>query len=144
MLSTPSIVALDRRRNMEWDRKKMLRSIVNMFGGSDEKVVAKMRPDVDAINRLEPEFERLSDGRLMDRTGDFQRSLASGADIEDILPEAFAAVRESAKRTLGQRHYDVQIVGGIVLHQGKDRGDEDRRGQDAGRYTPCIPQQPDR
>ena len=119
MLSTPSIVALDRRRNMEWDRKKMLRSIVNMFGGSDEKVVAKMRPDVDAINRLEPEFERLSDGRLMDRTGDFQRSLASGADIEDILPEAFAAVRESAKRTLGQRHYDVQIVGGIVLHQGK-------------------------
>ena len=97
----------------------MLRSIVKMFGGSDEKVVAKMRPDVDAINRLEPEFERLSDGRLMDRTGDFQRSLASGTDIEDILPEAFAAVRESAKRTLGQRHYDVQIVGGIVLHQGK-------------------------
>ena len=97
----------------------MLRSIAKIFGGSDEKVVAKMRPDVDAINRLEPEFERLSDGALMDRTGDFQRSLASGADIEDILPEAFAAVRESAKRTLGQRHYDVQIVGGIVLHQGK-------------------------
>ena len=97
----------------------MLRSIVKMFGGSDEKVVAKMRPDVDSINQLEPEFERLSDGALMDRTGDFQRSLASGADIEDILPEAFAAVRESAKRTLGQRHYDVQIVGGIVLHQGK-------------------------
>ena len=97
----------------------MLRSIVKMLGGSDEKVVAKMRPDVDSINRLEPEFERLSDGRLMDRTGDFQRSLVAGADIEDILPEAFAAVRESAKRTLGQRHYDVQIVGGIVLHQGK-------------------------
>ena len=97
----------------------MLRSIVKMFGGSDEKVVAKMRPDVDSINQLEPEFERLSDGALMDRTGDFQRSLAAGADIEDILPEAFAAVRESAKRTLGQRHYDVQIVGGIVLHQGK-------------------------
>ena len=97
----------------------MLRSIVKMLGGSDEKVVAKMRPDVDSINQLEPEFERLSDGRLMDRTGDFQRSLVAGADIEDILPEAFAAVRESAKRTLGQRHYDVQIVGGIVLHQGK-------------------------
>ena len=104
----------------------MLRSIVNMFGGSDEKVVAKMRPDVDAINRLEPEFERLSDGRLMDRTGDFQRSLASGADIEDILPEAFAAVRESAKRTLGQRHYDVQISRWHRAAPGKDRGDEDR------------------
>ena len=97
----------------------MLRSIMKMFGGSDEKVVAKMRPDVDAVNRLEPEFERLSDGRLMDRTGDFQRSLAAGSDLDDILPEAFAAVRESSKRTLGQRHYDVQIVGGIVLHQGK-------------------------
>ena len=97
----------------------MLRSIAKIFGGSDEKVVSKLRPDVDAINRLEPEFEGLSDGRLMDRTGDFQRSLASGADLDDILPESFAAVRESAKRTLGQRHYDVQIVGGIVLHQGK-------------------------
>ena len=97
----------------------MLRSIAKIFGGSDEKVVAKLRPDVDAINMLEPEFERLSDGRLMDRTGDFQRSLASGTDLDDILPEAFAAVRESAKRTLGQRHYDVQLVGGIVLHQGK-------------------------
>ena len=97
----------------------MLRSIAKIFGGSDEKVVAKLRPDVDEVNRLESEFERLSDGRLMDRTGDFQRSVATGADLDDILPEAFAAVRESAKRALGQRHYDVQIVGGIVLHQGK-------------------------
>ena len=97
----------------------MFRSIAKIFGGSDEKVVAKLRPDVDEVNRLEPEFERLSDGRLMDRTGDFQRSVATGADLDDILPEAFAAVREAAKRTLGQRHYDVQIVGGIVLHQGK-------------------------
>ena len=97
----------------------MFRSIAKIFGGSDEKVVAKLRPDVDEVNRLEPEFERLSDGRLMDRTGDFQRSVATGADLDDILPEAFAAVREAAKRTLGQRHYDVQIVGGVVLHQGK-------------------------
>ena len=97
----------------------MFRSIAKIFGGSDEKVVAKLRPDVDEVNRLESEFERLSDGRLMDRTGDFQRSVANGADLDDILPEAFAAVREAAKRTLGQRHYDVQIVGGIVLHQGK-------------------------
>ena len=97
----------------------MFRSIAKIFGGSDEKVVAKLRPDVDEVNRLESEFERLSDGRLMDRTGDFQRSVATGADLDDILPEAFAAVREAAKRTLGQRHYDVQIVGGVVLHQGK-------------------------
>ena len=97
----------------------MLKSIAKLFGGSDEKVVAKLQPEVDEINRLEPEFERLSDDRLRARTDEFRNSAVRGADLDDLLPEAFAAVRESAKRALGERHYDVQLIGGIVLHQGK-------------------------
>ena len=97
----------------------MLKSIAKMFGGSDEKVVAKLQPDVDQINRLEAEFESLSDDQLLIKTQDLRRAAASGERLEDILPEAYAAVREAAKRTLGQRHYDVQLIGGIVLHQGK-------------------------
>ena len=97
----------------------MFKSIAKLFGGSDEKVISKMRPLVDEINGLEREYERLSDSQLMGKTHELSRALAQGDTLDDILPEAFAAVREAAKRTLGQRHYDVQLIGGIVLHQGK-------------------------
>lgn len=97
----------------------MLKSITKLFGGSDEKVIKKMQPDVDEINEFEPEFERLSDDELRNVTAQFKRRLTEGEDLDDLLPEAFAATREAAKRALGQRHYDVQLTGGIVLHDGK-------------------------
>ena len=97
----------------------MLKGITKLFGNSDEKVIKKMQPDVDEINEFEPEFERLSDDELRDVTAEFKRRLAEGEDLDDLLPEAFAATREAAKRALGQRHYDVQLTGGIVLHEGK-------------------------
>ena len=98
---------------------EMFKSIAKLFGGSDEKVISKMRPLVDEVNRLEREYERLSDPELLGKTHELSRALAQGDSLDDVLPEAFAAVREAAKRTLGQRHYDVQLIGGIVLHQGK-------------------------
>jgi preprotein translocase subunit SecA len=76
-------------------------------------------PTAERVNALEPEFEALSDERLLARTGEFKARLQQGEALDDLLPEAFAAVREAAKRTLGQRHFDVQLIGGIVLHQGK-------------------------
>ena len=97
----------------------MFKSIAKLFGGSDEKVIAKLQPQVDRINSLEREFERLSDDALRAKTAEFRQRATRGESLDDILPEAFAAVREAAKRTLEQRHYDVQLIGGIVLHQGK-------------------------
>ena len=97
----------------------MLKSIAKLFGGSDEKVVAKLQPGVNNINDLEREFERLDDDELNAKTDEFRQRVAGGESLDDIMPEAYATVREAAKRTLGQRHYDVQLIGGIVLHQGK-------------------------
>jgi preprotein translocase subunit SecA len=97
----------------------MLKGITRMLGGSNESVIKKMRPIVEEINSLEPEYQRLSDDQLRAKTEEFKRSLEQGEELEDILPEAFAAVREAAKRTLGQRHFDVQLMGGMALHQGK-------------------------
>jgi preprotein translocase subunit SecA len=76
-------------------------------------------PLVEQINALEPDIEALSDEELAAKTPEFRTRLEEGEDIDDLLPEAFAVVREAARRTVGQRHYDVQLVGGIVLHQGK-------------------------
>ena len=97
----------------------MLKSLAKLFGGSDEKVVAKLQPGVNNINDLEREFERLDDDELNAKTDEFRQRVAGGESLDRILPEAYATVREAAKRTLGQRHYDVQLIGGIVLHQGK-------------------------
>jgi len=97
----------------------MFKSITKMFGSSDEKVIKKMQPDVDEVNELEPEFQRLSDDELRAVTVEFKRRITEGEDLDDLLPEAFAATREAATRALGQRHYDVQLMGGMVLHEGK-------------------------
>ena len=74
---------------------------------------------VDAVNALEPNIQALSDDELRGQTELFRQRLANGEKLDDLLPEAFATVREAAKRTLGQRHYDVQLIGGIVLHRGE-------------------------
>lgn len=86
---------------------------------SNEKVLKHFYPVVDRINALEPEFEKLDDAALRARTGELRARLEAGETLDDLLPEAFAAVREAAKRTIGQRHYDVQLIGGMVLHQGR-------------------------
>jgi preprotein translocase subunit SecA len=86
---------------------------------SNEKELRRFRPLVDDINSLEPEFEKLSDAELRAKTDEFKTRLKDGESLDDILPEAYAAVREAAKRTIRQRHFDVQLMGGIVLHQGK-------------------------
>ena len=97
----------------------MLKSIAKVIGGSPERTIKKLSPIVEETNELEPEIQALSDDQLRDKTGEFRSRLNQGEELDDLMPEAFAVVREAAKRTLGQRHFDVQIVGGIVLHQGK-------------------------
>ncbi|MFC1979470.1 preprotein translocase subunit SecA [Chloroflexota bacterium] len=86
---------------------------------SNEKVVKRLQPVVDKINELEPEFEQLGSDELRAKTDEFKARLNNGSSLDELLPEAFAAVREAAKRTINQRHFDVQLMGGIALHQGK-------------------------
>ena len=90
-----------------------------VFGTSNDRKLKSYRPNVEAINELEPELERLTDAELRARTAEFRKQLADGTPLDDLLVPAFATVREAAKRTLGQRHFDVQLIGGMVLHQGK-------------------------
>ncbi len=90
-----------------------------VFGSSNERRIKSYRPRVDEINALEKELESLSDEALRARTDEFKRQLADGKTLDDILVPAFATVREASKRTLGQRHFDVQLVGGMVLHEGR-------------------------
>ena len=90
-----------------------------IFGTYSERAIKQIKPVVAQINALEPEMEKKTDAELRGMTGAFKARLAAGEELDDILPEAFAVVREAAKRVLGQRHYDVQLIGGIVLHQGR-------------------------
>src|ERR1700680_3822722 len=90
-----------------------------LFGSANDRRIRAFRPRVDAINALEKELQELSDDALRARTDDFKKQLAEGASLDDILVPAFATVREAGKRTLGQRHFDVQLIGGMVLHEGK-------------------------
>ena len=90
-----------------------------LFGSSNDRRIRAYRPRVDEINALEGELEALSDEALRARTDEFKKQLTEGQSLEDILVPAFATVREAAKRTLGQRHFDVQLIGGMVLHEGK-------------------------
>ncbi len=89
-----------------------------LFGSANDRFVKSLRPLVAKINALEPDLEKLSDEELKARTPAFRKRLEDGESLDDLLPEAFATVREAAKRTLGQRHYDVQLIGGVVLHRG--------------------------
>jgi preprotein translocase subunit SecA len=90
-----------------------------LFGSENDRVLKKMQASVDAINALEPELEKLSDEELVARTPWLQERIQNGETLDDLLVDAFATVREGSKRTLGQRHFDVQLLGGIVLHEGK-------------------------
>jgi preprotein translocase subunit SecA len=98
----------------------MLKSLITKVVGSrNDRLIKALYKDVEAINALEPEFQKLSDAELKAKTAEFRRRHSEGASLDDLLPEAFAAAREASVRTLGMRHFDVQLIGGMVLHQGK-------------------------
>ena len=92
---------------------------MKLFKSYSEKEVKRVRPIVEKINSLEPEIEKLTDEELKAKTPYFKEQLEKGKSLDDILPEAFAVVREASKRVLGMRHFDVQLIGGIILHQGR-------------------------
>ena len=98
----------------------MLESLIKkIFGDPNAKELKNIQPLIERINALEPEMERLSSANLQAKTQEFKLRLQKGETLEQLLPEAFAVVREAAKRVIGLRHYDVQLVGGVVLHRGK-------------------------
>ena len=95
-----------------------MKFLTKLFG-SNERVIEKLRPLVDRVNSFEESTQTLSDESLRAKTSEFRKRIAEGETLDDILPEAFAVVREGSRRTIGQRHFDVQVMGGIALHQGK-------------------------
>ncbi len=90
-----------------------------VFGSRNDRFLKKLEKQVQQINALEPEYAALSDDQLKQKTAEFKQLLANGSTLDDILPQAFATVREASKRVFAMRHFDVQLIGGIVLHQGK-------------------------
>lgn len=90
-----------------------------LFGTKNDREVKRIRKIVAEINGLEPDMEKLTDEQLKGKTAEFRERISQGETLDDILVEAFAVVREASKRVLGMRHYDVQLIGGIVLHEGK-------------------------
>ena len=96
----------------------MANVLLKMFGSRNQRLLRRYDKLVDRSTTLEAEFEALGDTELRAKTDEFKKRLAEGADLDELLSEAFAVVREASKRTLGLRHFDVQLVGGIVLHQG--------------------------
>ncbi len=95
------------------------RALTNLFGSRNERVLRQLSRTVQRINAMEPELEKLDDAALRAKTGEFKQRHAAGESLDKLLPEAFAVAREASRRTLGMRPYDVQLIGGMVLHQGK-------------------------
>ncbi|MBP1699217.1 MAG: protein translocase subunit secA, partial [Deltaproteobacteria bacterium] len=93
--------------------------IKKIVGSKNERELKRIRPMIERINALEPQVRPLTDDQLRTKTSELKERIDRGESLEETLPEAFAVVREAARRTLGERHYDVQLVGGIVLHEGK-------------------------
>ena len=115
-LASPCLAANLREPSNAFDDRRIAAKI---FGSSNDRRVKGYNPRVEAINVLEQDLARLTDAELRVRTENFRQQLAEGATLDDLLVPAFATVREAAKRTLGQRHFDVQLIGGMVLHEGK-------------------------
>ena len=98
---------------------KKIKFLKKIFGSSNDRKLAEINPIINQINNLESQIEKLNDNQLKDKTTYFKEKLKNGKNLNDILVEAFAVVREAAKRTIGQRHFDVQLIGGVCLHHGK-------------------------
>ena len=98
----------------------MISNIVRkVFGSRNDRVIKKYLKVADKINQLEIEFEQLSDEQLKEKTSEYKQRYQDGETLDSLLPEAFATVREAGKRVMSMRHFDVQLVGGMVLHSGK-------------------------
>ena len=95
------------------------RLLTSVFGSRNERLLRQLGGIVKKINALEPQMQALSDAELQAKTPEFQQRVAKGESLDKILPEAFAVCREASHRVLGMRHYDVQLIGGMVLHMGK-------------------------
>src|SRR3989344_6483707 len=93
--------------------------LTKIFGDANEKYIKELQPIVEKINNRELEFEKFSNEKLKERTEELKERLRQGETLDDILPEVFALTRESGKRALNQRHFDCQLIGGSVLHEGK-------------------------
>ena len=94
------------------------RAITSLFGSSNARYLKKLQPTVAAINALEPKYQEMTDAELKEQTVKLRKRLAGGETLDDLLIEAFAVCREAGRRVLGMRHFDVQLMGGIVLHRG--------------------------
>ncbi len=97
----------------------MVSVLTKLLGDTNEKAIKKILPQTELVTALEPAIQPLNDAELRSKTEEFRERLDNGETLDDLLPEAFAVVREMSRRRLGQRHYDVQLVGGVVLHQGE-------------------------
>ena len=113
------MIYYNKLRNGKKGNEKNMGIIRKIFKSYSEKEVKRVMPIVDKINGLEEEISKLTDEQLKNKTNEFKKQLEEGKTLDDILPEAFAVVREAAKRVLGMRHFDVQLIGGIILHQGR-------------------------
>lgn len=96
----------------------VLKLLTKIFGSNNDRVIKKIMPLIERINSLEPEIQKLSDQQMADKTIEFKSRISKGETLDDLLPEAFALVREASQRTLKMRHFDVQLIGGIALHRG--------------------------
>ncbi len=113
------MIYYNKLRNGKKGNEKNMGIFRKIFKSYSEKEVKRVMPIVDKINGLEEEISKLTDEQLKNKTNEFKKQLEEGKTLDDILPEAFAVVREAAKRVLGMRHFDVQLIGGIILHQGR-------------------------
>src|SRR5689334_10713164 len=93
--------------------------LTSIFGSRNDRLLKQYRTVVQQINALEPQFEKLDDAALRGKTDEFRQRVARGESLDDLLPEAFAVAREGSKRALKMRHFDVQLIGGMALHDGK-------------------------
>src|SRR5690606_515268 len=110
----------------------------SIFGTKHEREVKRLTPLVDQINALEERWKKLSDAELAGKTAELKQKLENGASLDDILVPAFAPVREAGRRVLGMRHYDVQLIGGMVLHQGKIAEMKTGEGKTLVATLPCY------
>jgi len=113
------MIYYNKLRNSKKGNEKNMGIFRKIFKSYSEKEVKRVMPIVDKINGLEEEISKLTDEQLKNKTNEFKEQLEEGKTLDDILPEAFAVVREASKRVLGMRHFDVQLIGGIILHQGR-------------------------
>ncbi len=110
-----------------------------VFGSRNERVLKKMRRRVALINALEGDWQKLSDEQLQAKTGEFRERLSNGEALDALLEEAFATVREASRRVLGMRHFDVQLIGGMVLHEGRIAEMRTARSRCARHYGQRLP-----